>query len=108
MKRIALLVLVIIMTQACKLHSTDETILAEYSLNNGNKIKILRVSVGATANDNIQVRKDGQNSPLWVSEIYDTLLFSKLTNDTSLALILGAKGQNDKLNKIDTLNISIH
>ena len=108
MKKITALVIIILTIQGCNLSTKDEKVLAEHNQSNGNKLVVYSVSVGATANDNIQVRQENQNLPIWVSEKYDTLLNSKLVNDTSLELVLGIKKQNNQIFNIDTLHLNIH
>jgi hypothetical protein len=107
MKKITAVALMVLIVQSCNLHSKDETLLAEHKQSNGGKVNIYLVSVGATANDNMQVRKSGQDSPIWVSERYDTLLSSKLINDTAMELIVSAKGIHGEVGKVDTLHVAI-
>jgi hypothetical protein len=45
------------------------------------------VSLGATTNDVMQVRKSHNSTPIWVSEKYDYLESSTLLNDTLLQLV---------------------
>lgn len=86
---------------------TNEKLLASHKLNNGAGFGIYLVEAGATANDNIQVRKGGKNSAIWFTDKYDTLLSSKLINDTSLELVLAAKGIYNTPTKSDTLLVDI-
>lgn len=106
MNKIILLVLVFFLLEACN-DIKEEKLLASHKLKNGGGIGIYYVGVGATANENIQVRRGGKNSPIWFTEKYDTLLSSKLINDSSLELILAAKGIYDKPLKADTLLVDI-
>ena len=87
--------------------SNDEKLLAEHTQTNGNKIKIYYVSLGATKNDILQERKDGQGNPIWVSEKYNFVASSKLIDDTSLLLILSDTCYLNKNNKFDTVLVNV-
>jgi hypothetical protein len=85
----------------------DEKLLASHKLQRGGGIGIYYVGVGATAKDNIQVRKGGSNTLFWFTERYDTLLSSRLLNDSTLELVLSTKGVYNKPTKSDTMRIDI-
>jgi len=107
MKKITILSIIILITQSCNLYSKDERLLAELKRTNGTKIKIYFVTVGATANDNIQVRNDGQDNPLWVSEKYNFLSSSKLIGDALLQLIMTDTGYQKNNEKMDTVLVKL-
>lgn len=90
----------------CNLFDKDERLLAEHSKKNGEKISIYYVSLGATTNDVIQVRKSDKDSVIWAKDKYNYLEDSKLINDTILQMILTDTGFNFK-NKPDTINFRI-
>ena len=105
--KILILLLVVSVFNSCNIFEKDERILAEHQRSNGEKIKIYYVSLGATTNDVIQVRKTSQDKPLWVSDGYNYLGNSKLINDTSLQLIVSDTGYNNYNNKSDTIFVHI-
>ena len=91
----------------CALFEKDKILLAEHQKSNGEKIKIYYVSLGATTNDVIQVRKSNKKIPLWVNEKYNYLENSKLLNDSSLQLILSDTGFHNHNNKLDTIIVNV-
>ena len=107
MKKITLLILISLIIQGCNLFSNDEKLLAEHIQANGNKIKIYYVSLGATTNDVLQVRKDGKDTPIWVSDKYNFVASSKLIDDTLLVLVLSDTGYLNKNNKFDTVLVNV-
>jgi hypothetical protein len=58
------------------------------ALSNGETIKVYFVSLGATTNDVIQVRKSNSNNPIRVFENHKYVSSVKLINDTALQLIM--------------------
>ncbi len=90
----------------CNLFEKDERLLAEHLRKNGEKINIYYVSLGATTNDVIQVRKSNKDSVVWAEDKYNYLKDSKLINDTALQMVLTDTGTNFK-NELDTVNIRI-
>src|SRR5690349_12701963 len=98
---------ILLFSQGCTIFEKDETLLAEYKKSNGEKIKIYYVGLGATTSDVIQVRKANQKKPLWVSDKYNCLRSSKLTNDTSLQIVLTDTGYHNYSNKVDTILVNV-
>jgi hypothetical protein len=84
----------------------EETLLAEHTKTNGEKIRIYYVGLGATTNDVIQIRKNNKNGPLWVNDKYNCLNNSMLINDSTLQIILSDTGYYAN-SKIDTLIINV-
>jgi hypothetical protein len=82
-------------------------LLAKHKRTNGDEIGIYQVSMGATTNDVIQVRKKNQNKVLWVSENYNCLKHSMLISDSILQLALTDTGFNNYSNPIDTINVML-
>jgi hypothetical protein len=99
--------IIILFSQACNMFEKDERLLAEHQKNNGEKIKIYYVGLGATTSDVIQIRKSNLSSPLWVSEKYNYMESSKLINDTSLQLVLSDTGYHNRNNKLDTILVIV-
>ena len=102
-----LLILLSCIIQTCNLFEKDEKLLSEHTKANGEKIEIYYVSLGATTNDVIQVRKANQDKPLMVFDKYNYLVSSRLINDTSLQLILSDTGYHNYSNKPDTINVDV-
>jgi hypothetical protein len=93
--------------QGCTLFEKDEKLLTEHKKNNGEKIGVYYVGLGATTNDVIQVRKSNQNKPIMVFEKYNYLKSSKLVDDTTLLLILSDTGYHNYNNKLDTIIVHV-
>jgi hypothetical protein len=91
--------------QSCTLFEKDEKLLKEYINSNGEKIRIYYVGFGATTNDVIQVRKEHQEKPLKVFEKYNSLVSSRLIDDTNLQVVLNDTGYYE--NTADTFLVSI-
>jgi hypothetical protein len=91
----------------CSIFPKQETLLAKHKRTNGDEIGIYQVSMGATTNDVIQVRKKNQNKVLWVSENYNCLKHSMLISDSILQLALTDTGFNNYSNPIDTINVML-
>ncbi len=102
-----IIIVVIFIANGCKLFDKDERLLAEHQKSNGEKIKIYYVSLGATTNDVIQVRKSNQDSSIWALDKYNYLQSSKLINDTLLQMVLSDTGFNNNNNKFDTVIVKI-
>jgi len=92
---------------SCHIFEKNERLLVDHTKNNGEKIEIYYVELGATTNDVIQVRKENQEKPIWVSEKYNYIKSSKLIDDTLLQLVLSDTGYHNYNNKLDTLNINV-
>jgi hypothetical protein len=91
----------------CTIFEKDERILSKHIRNNGEVIQVDYVSLGATTNDVMQVRKSHNSTPIWVSEKYDYLESSTLLNDTLLQLVLGDTGYLGKNKQLDTILVKI-
>ena len=107
MKITLALIILLIFSQGCTMFDKGEHLLAEHQEIDGNKIKIYYVSLGATTNDVIQVRRSNNDTVLWVSDKYNYLASSKLINDTCLKLILSDTGYHNHDNKLDTIIVNI-
>jgi len=104
--RLLVVLIVILSFNSCTFFEKEETLLEEHSKANGEKIRIYYVGLGATTRDVIQVRKNNEDQPLWVSDKYNCLNSSKLLNDSSLQIVLNDTGYLH-INKPDTLIIDI-
>ena len=104
--KLNVIIFMIIFFIGCTIFKKEETLLAEHALTNGDKIQIYFVAVGATAQDNIQVRKLPDNKIIASFEKYNYLKGSYLINDSILHLILIDTGYN-KTNKFDTLTVEV-
>jgi hypothetical protein len=91
----------------CSIFPKQEILLAKHQKLNGEELGIYHVSMGATTNDVIQVRRVNQNKILWVSENYNCLKHSILISDSILQLVLTDTGFNNYSNVIDTINVSV-
>ena len=58
----------IFLFENCSLDMVEKTLLAEHTNSKGVKIQIYAVHPGATANDNLQVRVEEKENPLWITE----------------------------------------
>lgn len=105
--KLIIAVLVIVFSQGCTMFEKDETLLAEHTKSNGEKIKIYYVGLGATTSDVIQVRKANQDKPLWVNDEYNYMKSSMLINDSSLQIVLSDTGYHNNNNKLDTIIINV-
>jgi len=85
----------------------NESLLAEHQKSTGEKIKIYYVSLGATTNDVIQVRKSNKDSSLWALDKYNYLKSSKLIGDSILEMVLSDTGFNNRNNKFDTVLVKV-
>ncbi|MCB0716007.1 MAG: hypothetical protein R2796_04950 [Chitinophagaceae bacterium] len=92
---------------SCTLFPKEETLLAKCKKSNGEVIKIYFVSLGATTNDVIQVRRANESTPIKVFENYNYLTSAKLLNDTSLQLILTDTAYHDSNRKSDTVIVNV-
>lgn len=103
------LYLLIIMSifQACTLFPKSEQLLSEHQRADGSKIRIYYVGLGATTKDVIQVRKSGQDLPIWVTDNYNCLNKAELLGDTLLRLVLSDTMYNNMKYKIDTIIINV-
>ena len=99
--------MVIFIANACTLFDKDERLLAEHQKSTGDKVRIYYVSLGATTNDVIQVRKLNQDSSIWALDKYNYLKSSKLIGDTILLMVLSDTGFNNNNNKFDTVIVKI-
>ena len=104
--KLIVLVLVNIFIVQCTVFKKEETLLAEYICSNGDRIRIYFVAVGATAQDNIQVRKLPNNKIIAAFEKYNYLKTSNLINDSLLQVVLSDTGYN-KTNKLVTLTVRL-
>ena len=84
----------------------EKTLLAEHTSSKGVKIKIYAVYLGTTANDNLQVRVEEKENPLWITEDYEYLKSSQLINDSTLQLVLFNVFIQDT-SKLDTVAVSL-
>lgn len=99
--------LFILIVQGCSFFPKEERLLSKNKKSNGEVIKVYYVSLGATTNDVIQIKKANQNKPLKVFEKYNFLKSAQLLNDTSLQLILGDTGYHNFNNKFDTIIVNV-
>ncbi len=106
MKALIILMIVFI-ANSCTLFDKDERLLAEHQKSSGEKIRIYYVSLGATTNDVIQVRKSNQDSSIWALDKYNYLKSSKLIGDTILQMVLSDTGFNNNNNKLDTVIVKV-
>lgn len=105
-KKIVLITIVFVLN-GCRIFDKDERLLAELQRRNGEKIGIYYVSLGATTNDVIQVRKSTQDNHLiWALDKYNYLKSSKLINDTILQMVLCDTAFGTQ-NKLDTLLLKL-
>lgn len=102
-----LILFIILLSQGCTIFEKNERLLATHQKSNGDKILICYVSLGATTNDVIHVKKYKESQPLWVSEKYNFLKRSELINDSSLLLLVSDTGYNNYSNKMDTVLINV-
>lgn len=102
-----IIIVVIFIANGCNLFDKNERLLAEHQKSNGEKIKIYYVSLGATTNDVIQVRKSNQDSSIWAIDKYNYLKSSKLISDTILQMVLSDTGFNNNSNKYDTVIVKV-
>jgi hypothetical protein len=100
------IILAITLIVGCTVFEKEETPLAEHLQANGEKIGIYFVAVGATAQDNIQVRKLRGNKIIATFEKYNYLKRSYLVNDSTLHLIMSDTGYH-KINQFDTLIVKL-
>ena len=101
------MLMIVFTANGCKLFDKDERLLAEHQKSNGEKIKIYYVSLGATTNDVIQVRKSNQDSSIWALDKYNYLKSSMLISDTILQMVLSDTGFNNNNNKFDTIIVKV-
>jgi hypothetical protein len=91
----------------CSIFPKQEVLLAKHKIANGDEIGIYQVSMGATTNNAIQIRKKNQNKILWASENYNCLKHSMLISDSILQLELTDTGYHNYDNPIDTIRVMI-
>lgn len=108
MRAFKVIIITVFFTSGCTLFNKDEKILAEHQKSNGEKIRIYYVSLGATTNDVIQVRKSKRDTPIWAVDKYNYLKSSKLVNDTLLQMVLSDTGFRNNNNKFDTVLIKVN
>jgi hypothetical protein len=101
----SIIISLVMLLQSCTLFEKDEKLLKEHVKNNGEKIRIYYVGLGATTNDVIQVRKEHQEKPLKVFEKYNALVSSQLIDDTILQVVLNDTGYFK--NTADTFSVNI-
>jgi len=106
MKAYILLTIFFVRT-GCTMFNKNESLLAEHQKSTGEKIKIYYVSLGATTNDVIQVRKSNKDSSLWALDKYNYLKSSKLIGDSILEMVLSDTGFNNRNNKFDTVLVKV-
>jgi hypothetical protein len=104
--KLLMTLLTILLIQGCAMFDKEESLLAEHTKANGEKIKIYYVGLGATTNDVIQVKKSNKNEPLWVSDKYNCLISSMLVNDSTLQMILSDTSYHNNT-KMDTLIVNV-
>lgn len=102
-----IILIVIFIASGCTLFDKNERLLAEYPTSTRDKLKIYFVSLGATTNDVIQVRKSNQDTAIWAFDKYNYLKSSKLMSDTILQMVLTDTGFNNKNNKLDTIIVKV-
>lgn len=102
-----IILMVVFIANGCTLFDKDERLLAEHQKSTGEKIRIYYVSLGATTNDVIQVRKSNQDSSIWALDKYNYLKSSKLISDTILQMVLSDTGFNNNNNKFDTVIVKV-
>jgi len=102
-----IILMIIFIVNSCKLFDKNERLLAEHQKISGEKIKIYYVSLGATTNDIIQVRKSNQDSSILSLDKYNYLKSSKLISDTILQMVLSDTGFNNNSNKFDTVVVKV-
>jgi len=105
--KVFIIIIVIFIAIGCKLFDKNERLLAEHQRSNGEKINIYYVSLGATTNDVIQVRKSNQDSSIWALDKYNYLKSSELINDTILQMVLSDTGVNNIINRYDTVFVKV-
>ena len=105
--KIFIILMIVFIANGCKLFDKDERLLAEHQKSNGEKIEIYYVSLGATTNDVIQVRKSNQHSSIWALDKYNYLKSSMLISDTILQMVLSDTGFNNNNNKFDTVIVKV-
>ena len=89
----------------CSIFPKQEKLLVKHKRANGDEIGIYQVSMGATTNDAIQVRKTNQDKILWASESYTCLKHSILISDSVLQLTLTDTGYHNYDNPVDTIRV---
>jgi hypothetical protein len=102
-----IIIAIVLSANSCELFEVNERLLAEHQKNNGEKVRIYYVSLGATTNDVIKVRKSNQDSSIWALDKYNYLKSSKLINDTLLQMVLSDTGFNNNNNKLDTVIVKV-
>lgn len=99
------MLLIIILLPGCSTFIKDEILLAEHICKDGEKIQIYFVAVGATANENIQVRIGKPNRIIAIYEHYNNLILSTL--DDSVLTLVVTDSTNKFMKTPDTLHIKI-
>lgn len=108
MKAIIKLILITFLISSCNNFMIDRQLLADFKTKNGEEVEIIFITAGATANDNMQVKKGGIDRPIWLSEKYNCLKSYNLIGDTSLQLIVAdTPSWNGGRVRFDTLRVSI-
>lgn len=107
MKITTIIFIVGLSIQGCTMFDKDERLLSKHRKNNGEKIEIFYVGLGATTNDVIQVRESSSQKLFWVSDKYNYLKSSALLNDSSLQLVVSDTGYHNYDNKPDTILVNI-
>ena len=103
MKSTLIIIIILLCSQGYSNFEKDDKLLIEHQKSSGEKIKIYYVGLGATTNDVIQVRKENQDNPIWVSEKYYFIKSSRMLSDTSLQLVLSDTGYHNYSNRFDTV-----
>jgi hypothetical protein len=106
-KMLKLFSIVIVSLMGCTFFPKEETLLAKCKKSNGEVIKVYFVSLGATTNDVIQVRRANESTPIRVFENYNYLTSAKLLNDTSLQLILTDTAYHGSNRRLDTVIVNV-
>jgi hypothetical protein len=91
----------------CNIFPKDERLLAEHTTSDGIRVRIYFVSLGATTNDNIQVKQSNSKSAIWISENYNYLKSSDLVGDTLLKLCLSDTGYSINNHRVDTVFVKV-
>ncbi|HXB07678.1 MAG TPA: hypothetical protein VNW04_11190, partial [Puia sp.] len=101
-------IFIVLLYASCSIFEKNERQLAQFYAGNGDKIEIYFVTLGATTNDVIQVRriKAGRKSEILKAfEKYNFLESSRMLNDSMLQLIVCDTGYSKT--KSDTIILSI-
>lgn len=103
--RLWVILLAILIGLGCTF-SKEEYLLATHNLANGIKVGVYFTAVGATAQDNIQVRSLSNNKRIAVFEKYNFLKESFVLDDSTLQLILCDTGYS-RIYVCDTINVIV-